>query len=44
MKQISELETTQNHFLDWNKALISFLIQIMQALFLVRTVNLTQIA
>lgn len=44
MKQISELETTLNHFLDWNKARISFLIQILQALFLVRTVNLTQIA
>ena len=44
MQQISELETTLNHFLDWNKARISFLIQILQALFLVRTVNLTQIA
>lgn len=44
MKQISELETTLNHFLDWNKARISFLIQMLQAVFLVRTSNLTQIA
>jgi hypothetical protein len=44
MRQISELETTLTHFLDWNKARISFLTQILQALFLVRTVNLTQIA
>lgn len=44
MRQISELETTLIHFLDWNKARISFLIQILQALFIVRTVNLTQIA
>jgi len=44
MRQISELETTLVHFLDWNKARISFLIQILQALFIVRTVNLTQIA
>lgn len=44
MRQISELETTLVHFLDWNKARISFLIQVLQALFIVRTVNLTQIA
>lgn len=44
MKQISELEITLNHFLDWNKARISFLIQVLQALFIFRTVNLTQIA
>jgi len=44
MRQISELETTLIHFLDWNKARISFLVQILQALFIVRTVNLTQIA
>jgi hypothetical protein len=44
MKQISELEITLTHFLDWNKARVSFLIRILQALFLVRTVNLTQIA
>lgn len=44
MRKISELETTLLHFLDWNKARISFLIQILQALFIVRTVNLTQIA
>lgn len=44
MRQISELEITLNHFLKWNKARISFLIQILQALFIVRTVNLTQVA
>jgi hypothetical protein len=44
MKQISELQSTLSHFLDWNKARISCLIQILQALFIVRTVNLTQIA
>jgi hypothetical protein len=44
MRQLSELETTLAHFLDWNKTRISFLVQILQALFIVRTVNLTQIA
>lgn len=44
MKQISELTDTLSHFLDWNKARISCLTQIIHALFLVRTVNLTQIA
>lgn len=44
MKQISELEKTLSHFLDWNKARITCLAQILQALFHVRTVNLTQIA
>ncbi len=41
MRQISELETTLTHFLDWNKAGVTFLIQILQAPFIVRTVNLT---
>jgi hypothetical protein len=44
VRKISELETTLVYFLDWNKARIVFLIQILQALFMVRTVNLTQIA
>ncbi len=44
MKQISELQKTLHHFLNWHKARIDFLINILQALFLVRTVNLTQIA
>lgn len=44
MKQTSELEKILFHLLDWNKARISCLYQILQALFLVRTVNLTQIA
>ena len=44
MNRISELHETLTHFLDWNKARISCLSQILHALFLVRTVNLTQIA
>lgn len=44
MKLISELETTLSHFFDWNKARLNCLGQIIQALFVVRTINLTQIA
>ena len=44
MKQISELEKTLTQFLNWNKSRINCLVQILQALFCVRTVNLTQIA
>lgn len=44
MKQVSELQTTLYQSLDWNKARIACLIEILQGLFLVRTVNLTQIA
>lgn len=44
MKQISELQETLTYFLNWNKARLVCLIQILQALFLVRTVNLTQVA
>lgn len=44
MKQISELQRTLYHFLNWHKSRIDFLVNILQALFLVRTVNLTQIA
>jgi len=44
MQHISELETTLSYFLNWNKARLNCLTQILQALFLVRTVNLTQIA
>lgn len=44
MNQIGELQKTLTHFLDWNKARISCLSQILHALFQVRTVNLTQIA
>jgi hypothetical protein len=44
MNQISELQKTLSHFLDWNKARISCLSQILHGLFQVRTVNLTQIA
>ena len=44
MNQIGELQNTLTHFLDWNKARISCLSQILHALFQVKTVNLTQIA
>lgn len=44
MTQISELSDILFHFSDWNKARISCLVQILQGLFLTRTVNLTQIA
>ena len=44
MKHISELQKTLSHFFDWNKARLDCLAQILQALFAVRTVNLTQIA
>lgn len=44
MRQISELGDTLFHCLDWNKARVSYLVQFIQALFLVRTVNLTQVA
>ena len=44
MKHISELQKTLSHFLDWNKARMICLVQILQALFCVRTINLTQIA
>ena len=43
MKHISELETTLSHFFDWNKARLNCLVQILQALFNVRTINLTQV-
>lgn len=44
MKHISELEKTLSQILDWNKARLNCLVQILQALFCVRTVNLVQIA
>jgi hypothetical protein len=44
MKHVSELQSTLSHFLDWNKARLNCLAQIIQALFVVRTVNLTQVA
>lgn len=44
MRQISELRNTLFHCLDWNKARVACLVQLVQALFVVRTVNLTQIA
>lgn len=44
MKHLSELQSTLSHFLDWNKARVHCLVQILHALFCVRTVNLMQIA
>jgi hypothetical protein len=44
MKHISELERILSQLLNWNKDRISCLVQILQALFCVKTVNLAQIA
>ena len=44
MKHVSELQKVLSHFLDWNKSRVICLAQILQALFRVRTINLTQIA
>jgi len=44
MKHVSELQSTLSNFFDWHKARLNCLAQILQALFAVRTVNLTQIA
>jgi len=44
MKHISELQGILSHFLNWNKARVNCLTQILQALLHVRTVNLTQVA
>jgi len=44
MKHISELRTILFHFFDWHKCRLDCLGQIIQALFVVRTINLTQIA
>ena len=44
MEHISELQKILSSFLDWNKSRVNFLAQILQALFYVRSVNLTQIA
>lgn len=44
MNHISELETILAHFFNWNKARLTCLTRILQALFFVRTINLAQIA
>lgn len=44
MKQISELEKSLTPFLNWNKARVTCLVQILQGLFRTRTVNLARIA
>lgn len=44
MNHLNELQTLLSQILKWNKARISCLTQILQALICVRTVNLTQIS
>jgi hypothetical protein len=44
MKHISELRATLSDFFDWHKSRLDCLGQIIQALFVVRTINLTQVA
>lgn len=44
MKHVSELQKILSQVLDWNKSRLICLAQILQALFRVRTINLTQIA
>ena len=44
MKHISELQAILSHFFDWHKCRIDCLGQMIQALFVVRTINLTQVA
>ena len=44
MKQVDELQKILNRYLNWNKARLTCFCQIVLALFMVRSVNLTQIA
>ncbi len=44
MKHISELRAILSDFFDWHKCRLDCLGQIIQALFVVRTINLTQVA
>lgn len=44
MKHVSELRTILSQFFDWHKCRLDCLGQIIQALFVVRTINLTQVA
>lgn len=44
MKHASELRAILSHFFDWHKCRLDCLGQIIQALFIVRTINLTQVA
>lgn len=44
MDHISELRTTLSHFFNWNKARLTCLVHIIEALFTVRTINLARIA
>jgi hypothetical protein len=44
MKQVDELRNTLSKYLNWNRARLACFCQIVLALFMVRGVNLTQIA
>lgn len=44
MKRASELRTILSQFFDWHKCRLHCLGQIIQALFIVRTIKLTQVA
>jgi hypothetical protein len=44
MEQISELRNSLSQFFDWNKCRLDCLGQMIRALLMVRTINLTQIA
>jgi hypothetical protein len=44
MKHVSELRAILSQFFDWHKCRLDCLGQIIQALFVVRTINLTQVA
>jgi hypothetical protein len=44
MKHVSELRAILSIFLDWHKPRLDCLGQMIQVLFVVRTINLTQVA
>ena len=44
MKYINELSKTLNYYLNWNKARVTCLAQMLRSIIAVRTVNLSQIA
>jgi hypothetical protein len=44
MEKISELKSILGKYLDWNKARIDCFAQMLNALFIVRTVNLREMA
>lgn len=44
MKHINELSIILNYYLNWNKARVTCLSQILRSMLIVKTVNLSQIA